>query len=306
MMWSMRLRRSAVALTVMACTAAPLAACGSDDESGEDDGVTVLASFYPLAFVAERIGGAHVTVDNLTQPGVESHHLELSAQQVGSVAEADFVVYQRGYQPSVDDAVEQNAEGEVLDTSDLYPLLEEKPGNYDQLDGDPHVWLDPNNMQQIASEVADQLAQIDPANADEYADNMFALDTELRKLDEAYETTLDQCQRNTFVVAHEAFGHMAHRYDLHQVGIGGLDPESEPSPERIAEVHDIVRTEGVDTIFYEPLVSPKAAETVAADLGIESAVLDPIEGRTDETADEDYLTLMRSNLEALRTANRCG
>ncbi len=277
--------------------------------------MTVLTSFYPLAFAAERVGGDAVTVDNLTQPGVESHDLELSAQQVGSVAEADLVVYQRGYQPSVDDAVEQNVEGEALDTSDLYPLLEDDesgdsndhdPGGYDQLDGDPHVWLDPNNMQQIAGEVADQLAEIDPDNAEKYRDNMSALDTELRELDEAYKTTLDQCELDTFVVAHEAFGHMAHRYDLRQVGIGGLDPESEPSPERIADVHDIVRDEGVDTIFYEPLVSPKAAETVAADLGVESAVLDPIEGLTDETADEDYLTLMRSNLEALRTANRCG
>lgn len=328
----MKNRRAAMAaLSTAALAGLVLSGCGDDAGTASGgDGLTVAASFYPLAFVTERVAGDHATVDNLTQAGGEPHDLELTARQVGEISDADLVVYLAGFQPSVDEAVEQNAEDRAVDVAGLVELLDEpehgdehegehgdehedehadeeshEGHDHGDLAGDPHIWLDPTNLEAIAAAVADRLAEADPDNADDYRANADALNADLQELDQEFETGLAQCTQRVFVVAHEAFGYLAHRYDLEQIGISGIDPEAEPSPERLAEVHDVVREQGVTTIFYERLVSPDVAETLAGDLGVQAAVLDPIEGLTDDTADQDYFSLMRADLEALRAANGC-
>ena len=313
----MSIRRSHAAVSSAAVVLAlVVTGCGGDDTASASDGPTVLASFYPLAYVAERVAAPDGIVENLTQPGVEPHDLELTGQQVGSIADADVVLYLHGFQPAVDEAVEQNADDHSLDvaeTVDLLPATEEEShededgdrDDHGDLEGDPHVWLDPANLAAIAQTVADELAEIVPDRADALQDRADELVAELNALDEEFESGLAQCERRVFVTSHEAFGYLADRYDLEQVGISGLSPDAEPSPARLAEVQEVVQAEGVTTIFYETLVSPKVAETMAEDLDLATAVLDPIEGLTDETADEDYVTLMRANLDALRKANGC-
>jgi zinc transport system substrate-binding protein len=277
-----------------------LAGCGGD-EASSGDLPTVAASFYPLAFVAEQIGGGDVRVVNLTSPGVESHDLELTPRQVAEIAAADLVVYERGFQPSVDEAVDQNAGDARVEVTEVVPLEDE----HGDLAGDPHVWLDPTLLARIADAVADGLAAAVPASADAFRERAEALVAELADLDEEFSTGLGQCERNVVVTTHEAFGYLAHRYGLEMVGISGLSPDAEPSPARLAEVGEVIADEGVTTVFYERLVSPAVAETLADDLGVVTAVLDPIEGLTDETEDEDYFTLMRANLGALEEANGC-
>jgi zinc transport system substrate-binding protein len=310
----MSIRRPHVAASSIAVVLAlVVAGCGDDETASTTDGRTVLASFYPLAYVAERLVAPDGIVENLTQPGVEPHDLELTGQQVGSIADADLVLYLHGFQPAVDEAVEQNADDHSLDvaeTVDPLPAAEEEShededGDHGDLEGDPHVWLDPANLAAISQAVADELAEVVPDRADAVQDRADELIAELNALDEEFDSGLAQCERRVFVTSHEAFGYLADRYDLEQVGISGLSPDAEPSPARLAEVQEVVQAEGVTTIFYETLVSPKVAETMAEDLDLATAVLDPIEGLTDDTADEDYLTLMRANLDALRKANGC-
>ena len=315
----MNLRTRALLLPLAAATGLTLAACGSDGAGASSGGPVVVTSFYPLAFVAERVAGDHAQIENLTQAGAEPHDLELAARQVGQIVDADLVVFLHGFQPSVDAAVEQNAEETALDAGELVDLLPEsgeehadEPAgdgheghDHGDLEGDPHIWLDPANMVAITEAVAGRLAEIDPDHADDFQANADALVADLEAVDAEYEGGLAQCERSVFVTSHAAFGYLAHRYGLEQVGISGIDPDAEPSPERLAEVHDVVAHEGVTTIFYERLVSPKVAETLASDLGVEAAVLDPIEGLTDDTADQDYLALMRANLAALAEANGC-
>jgi zinc transport system substrate-binding protein len=310
----MSIRRPGAATSSIAVVLAlVVAGCGDDDTASASDGPTVLASFYPLAYVAERLAAPDGIVENLTQPGVEPHDLELTGQQVGSIADADLVLYLHGFQPAVDEAVEQNADDHSLDvaeTVDRLPAAEEEShededGDHGDLEGDPHVWLDPSNLAAISQAVADELAEVVPDRADAVQDRADELIAELNALDEEFDSGLAQCERRVFVTSHEAFGYLADRYDLEQVGISGLSPDAEPSPARLAEVQEVVQAEGVTTIFYETLVSPKVAETMAEDLDLATAVLDPIEGLTDDTADEDYLTLMRANLDALRKANGC-
>lgn len=298
-----------------------LAGCGTDSAAG-DDGPSVLASFYPLAYVAERVASPDGTVTNITQPGAEAHGMELTAQQVGQVVDADLVVYLRGFQPAVDQAVDQNAaDRAALDVAEVVGLTapaddhnghdhDDAAGDTTEdtagdLDRDPHVWLDPIAMAGIADALADRLGEIAPGEADGYRERADELIAELHDLDREYQNGLADCARRVVVTSHGAFGHLAHRYDLEMVGVSGIDPDAQPSPARLAEVQRVVEAEGVTTIFYERLVDPAVAEALAADLGVRTDVLDPIEGLTDDTSDEDYLSLMRANLDALREANGC-
>ncbi len=289
--------RGLLSRTVATVASLALAGCGAGTGSAAEagDDVRVVAAFYPFAYVAERVAGDDAAVENLTAPGAEPHDLELSPQQVAAISEATVVVYERGFQPAVDEAVAQNAPGAVVEvTAVVQPLA-----------GDPHIWQDPTRLAAVADAVAEALAGADGEHATAYRERAGQLGSELRDLDEDFRQGLADCDRRSFVTSHAAFGYLAERYDLEMVSISGLSPESEPSPARLAEVQQIAAEEGVTTIFYETLVSPDVAEALAGDLGLQTAVLDPVEGLTDATADEDYFSLMRANLAALRHANGC-
>jgi zinc transport system substrate-binding protein len=312
---------SAALLLAAGCGGGADGSAGSSAESGE---LSIVTAFYPFQFVAEGVAGPHAAVSSLTQPGAEPHDVELTPRQVGSVSSADLVLFQRGFQPAVDEAVDQSQAGELLDTASVVPLAplataedgheeehaaEEHPedDHPDEDHGglDPHVWLDPTKLATIAGAVAERLSALDSENAAAYAANAAALQRDLNAVDEEYRTGLAGCERSEFITTHTAFGYLADRYGLSQVGISGLSPDAEPSPARVAEVQQEARKHGVTTIFYETLVSPAIAESIANDLGLATDVLDPIEGITEQSRGQDYLAVMRSNLVALQKANGC-
>lgn len=283
-----------------------LAACSGDDGSG--DRPRVIASFYPFAFVAEQVAGDHVEVDNLTPPGAEPHDLELTPQQVADLTEASLVIYESGFQPAVDDGIDQAglSDDAVLDVTEVVPLAPATDSADDEsTDVDPHVWLDPTLMQQIANATADRLIEIDPSHRSAYERDRDRLVSQLEQLDTEYEQGLAECERRTIVTSHDAFGYLARRYDLEQIPIAGIDPHAEPAPSDQAEIADLVRDDGITTVFTETLVSDDVAQSIAAETGVTVATLDPIEGLDDDTSDETYLDLMRDNLEVLREANGC-
>ena len=290
-----------------------LAGCGTADNGsggGGDDGgrLAVEASFYPLQWMAEQVGGTHVSVSNLTKAGTEPHELELTPKAVAQLADADIVVYLSGFQPAVDDAV-KNVGGTAFDASSSATLDrtfgndttgEEKPGSTD-----PHFWLDPSKLAAVARAFAGTLADQDPPHAKDYRANATRLVAELTDLDGEYEAALSDCSAKDLVTSHEAFGYLADRYGLEQVGIAGLTPEQEPSATDLANVTKFVKQRKVRTIYFETLVSPAVAKTVAVEAGARTAVLDPIEGLTDRTEGSDYLKVMRSNLKNLQAGQPC-
>jgi zinc transport system substrate-binding protein len=292
-----------------AVAASLLAACGTSGSAVEDGRVSVVASFYPLAEAASKVGGDLVSVQNLTPPGVEPHDLELAPDDIEAIATADVIVYLGGgFQPAVEDALAEAEHAVTVDAlnavaTNAAPASEAEEG----LTVDPHVWLDPARYGEIVRAVADALKEADPANEATYASNAQAYIAEVAALDEEFRTGLSDCERTTIVTSHEAFGYLADAYGLTQVGILGLSPEAEPDPRRLAELRDLVEREGVTTIFAEELVSPKVAETLASEAGVQVAVLNPIESLTDaqEKEGEDYLSLMRENLDTLRKALDC-
>jgi len=277
-----------------------LTGCGALADTGP--GVDVAAAFYPLQYVAERVAGDQAQVEVLTQPGGEPHDTTLSVRETALVAEADVLVVAGGLQPAVDDAVDSAAEdGTVVDTSSSG--FETSNASEIRSD-DPHFWLDPLLMADLGDEVADALVAKDPEHADTYRGNAADLRVDLQELDRSYADGLADCERSTVVVSHDAFGYLD-RYGLEFAPIAGLSPGAEPTPADLSRLQDLIRAEGITTVFSERLVSPRIAQTLADDVGVETAVLDPIEGLTDETRDEDYLSLMRANLAALEQANDC-
>lgn len=330
---------AATALALSACTST----ASSGDSSSKDGSLTVMASFYPLKYLAEKVGGEYVSVTSLTPDGAEPHDLELSPKMVDSLSSADAVIYLAGFQSAVDEAIEQQAPKTIIDVSSAaelveagsdanHPAEEEEATDETQsgeteahdhdheghdheghdhaghdhhhdMSADPHFWLDPIRMAKAATLVGDKLAEADSAHADTYKANAKALAEELTALGDTLVTKTSTCKVKTFVTAHTAFGYLADRTGLTQVGISGLDPESSPSPARLAEIGQIAKEQGVTTIFTEALIDPKVAQTLADDLGITTAVLDPIESQTD--ASKDYAAVMQANIDALTKANNC-
>jgi len=313
------MRRRSVRRTIAVPAMCLLAACGNGNASGEvdtdgatDAGLSVRAAFYPLQWIAEQVGGSVVSVQSLTPPGAEPHDLELGPQDVAAIGEADLVVFLAEFQPAVDEAVEQEAADTFFDAAEhteldlTYTPIEEGAEETEEAGStDPHFWLDPLRLAEVADALAARLGQLDSDNAGTFTANVETLRTALEELDTELKQGLAACESTDLVTSHNAFGYFAEAYGLTQVGITGVTPEEEPSTEDLAEVADFVEENDVRTIYYETLVSPAIADTVAAETGAQTALLDPLEGLTDESAGSDYLEVMRSNLDSIRAGQPC-
>jgi len=265
------------------------AGCGGGGAS-DDERTNVVASFYPLAFAAEQVGGDSVRVRNVTPPGAEPHDLEATPGDVQELHDADLVLLLGdGFQPQLEEAA---GSGEhVLRLLDVPGLR--RPGS-----NDLHVWLDPVRYSVLVGWVGAALNR-PTASA--------RLDRRIQALDREYRRGLANCARREIVTNHAAFGYLADRYRLEQIPITGSSPEGEPAPGDLERAVEAVRETGATTVFVEPLVSADVAETVAREAGVKTAVLNPIEGLTEseQAGGADYFSLMRANLAALREALSC-
>ncbi|MFZ3497530.1 metal ABC transporter substrate-binding protein [Streptomyces sp. 5.8] len=324
---------AALAATVALAATALTACSGTAGAAGAKDGkLDVMASFYPMQFLAEQIGKDHVQVDTLTKPGVEPHDLEITPKQTAQLGEADVVLYLKTLQPAVDKAVAQSGVKNIVDAGTLTKLEVHgtsghdehgsEPGHgeegHEHTDGDehakddghnhgesgedPHVWLDPVKYAEIAKGVGAALEKSDPDHAADYKKNTDDLVAKLGALDTEFKDGLKNTASKTFITTHSAFGYLAERYGLDQEGISGVDPESEPSPARMKELQTLAKQDNVSTVFFETLASDKTAKTLAADTGLKTDVLDPLEGITDKSQGADYFEVMRSNLKNLQKA----
>lgn len=320
-----------LALGLSACSALSSDSDSAAKATTSSGALKVSASFYPVQYLVQAVGGDHVSVTSVTPTNVEPHDFELSPKDVTALSETSLIAYVSGFQPSLDDAVSQVSGPTVLDLASNVALehhdgVEEEheeeataeasttastaeastsssdAHNSEADESDPHFWLDPVRMKDAAVAVEAALAKADPANADDYEANLKTLEGTLGDLDASYEDGLAQCERKDVVTSHAAFGYLTERYGLTQTSISGVDPESEPSPADLAAVKKVVQSTGTTTIFTEELVSPKTAEAVASETGAKTAVLSPIESAPEEG---DYATAMTGNLDELRTALDC-
>jgi zinc transport system substrate-binding protein len=289
----------------------------SQSSSSDPDGrPAVVAAIYPLQWLSEQVGGPDAAVSVLTAPGVEPHDLELGAQQVAQLQNAALTVYVKGVQPAVDEAVTPETSFDAATAVTTLPAGEdahaheedaahgheegEQAHDHEGEAADPHIWLDPSRLATVATKLGERLAAADPAHAQGYKDRAARTASALTALDQEFSKGLATCTTRTMVTAHAAFGYLADRYKLQQVGIT-LDPEQEPSPARLAQVATAAKNAKVTTIFTEALVNPKVAEVLASEVGARTAVLDPLESKPSG----DYPSAMRDNLKSLQTALGC-
>ncbi len=298
------MRRWVLLLTALGLVAGLTSACRLP-KSGEH---TVVASFYPLYFIAERVAGRYNDVVDLTPPGVEPHEYELTVRQVAEIDNARVGFYERGVAPSIDQAMDNDSPDRALDVTSVVPLAAPVAGSgveHTSDDKDPHFWQDPTLMAEATRAFASTMAEADPAHAAYYRAQGRRLVRDLGRVDAEYRRTLANCRVDTIVVSHDAFEYLARRYGVDVVPIAGLEPDAEPSLQRLHDLANLIRDRGVTTVFFETLASPDLAESLAGDVGVRSAVLDPIEGLSSDDPDATYLTLMRQNLAALAKAGDC-
>lgn len=320
-----------------------VSACSTSDaaERTDDGRLKVVTSFYPMQFLAERIGGDNVSVTTLTKPGVEPHDLELKPRQTAELNDSGFILYLKGVQPAVDEAIAQADVAHKVDAAELTTLEtfgsgdghghshdegghahEEGDGHAHEEEGhahedeagheghdhaaeggaNPHIWLDPAKYAEVAEGVGARMEKADPDHAAEYKKNTEDLVAELTALDKDFEQGLKNSATKTFITTHAAFDYLAEAYGLKQESIAGVSPEAEPSPARIKELQTIAKKDKVTTVFFETLASDRTAKTLAKDTGLKTDVLDPLEGITEKSQGDDYTEVMRSNLAALQKA----
>lgn len=326
-------RRTLLAALGLSTGAGVLAACGGDGngDGGGAGSSTVIAPCYPIAYLAQRIGGDPLEVVNLATPGADAHGLELSVRQVQQLRDAALVVQIAGFQAAMDDAISTHGDQNVLEVAEAMTMLpsdgshedhegegheghdhdaSDAGGEHDEHEGedeheghdhgptDPHFWQDPLRMADLGDALATRLGSIVPDQAQTFTSNAQTLRTELEELDAELSEKYGAVQgERPFVTSHAAYAYLADRYDLHQIGITGVDPEVEPSPQRLLELERIIKDEGVTTVFFETTASPKVAQTLADNVGVESEELDNLATQLSE--DADYPRVMRENAEKL-------
>lgn len=298
----------------------------------------VEASFYPMYEFARSVGGDLADVELLVPSGTEPHDWEPTPQDIAKIEDADLLVYNgAGMESWVDQVLDASANAklrtvEASEGLDIMEGSEEEEHEHDHEAGeahshessedhdhdaeeahghdhdhgglDPHVWLSPKLAAQEVRNIEAAFAKADPDHAAQYKSNADAYVAKLDALDAEFKSGLTGTKRTDFITQHAAFGYLARDYGLTQVPIAGLSPDQEPSAREMADVVEFAKQHDVKTIFFETLVSSKVAETIATEIGAKTDVLNPLEGLTSEetAAGEDYLSVMRKNLEALKKA----
>lgn len=309
-----RLVISAVCITV-------LVACGGGNNSSDsnENVPNVVASFYPIAEIVSRVGGANVNVIRLTPPGEGAHDVQLTAKNLEQLSSAQLAFYiGDGFQPDVEKAVSSLPASvravDLLTSLELLPITQQLSGTEGETDGevlasgkDPHVWLDPANMVKMTRAITDAMADITPALSAVFASNAETYISELETLGRDIDTTLTTCESRVLVTSHRAFAYLAHRANLDQVAISGVNPEQEPSAKSLEVIASFAQQQNVTTIFFETLLPADLARTLADKVGAVAEVLDPIEGLTskDLANGATYISVQRDNLTRIAAGLRC-
>lgn len=280
--------------------------------------ISVVTTLFPLYDFAKNVGGDHVNVILLLPPGVEAHAFEPTPHDMITINEADLFVYTGKFmEPWANDTIKSatNAQMISIDTSSGITLTQEKNDHEKPIqeeehhDGiDPHIWLDLDNAQKMVDTITTALIKKDPVHATEYQSNAIIYKEKLKALDHTYATSLTNCASREIVYGgHYAFGYLSAKYDLSYETAYGISPDAEPSAHDLALLIEQVKEDHVTTIFYEELLSPKVAETIAQETGTQLRMLNPAHNITKEEFENGttFITIMENNLQNLTYGLSC-
>lgn len=304
-------KKMSLLITIIFMSTMIMTGCGSSNSGMVEGKVNVMTSFYPLFDFTQKIGGEHVNVINLIPAGVDSHDWTPKTQDMANITDADLLIYNGlGFEGWVENflgGLESDSKLVSVEASRGITAIE---GSHDEDDHDdhgeldPHVWLSPLQAKKMAENVKNALIQVDSANQSDYEKNYGQLIEQLDELHYKFEDVIAKSPRKDIVVSHEAYGYLVRDYDINQIGIMGISPNAEPTPQDMKRITDFVKEKDIKYILFEELVSPKLAQTLADDAGIETLVFNPLEGLTNEQieAGEDYISMMEINLTSIEKA----
>ena len=310
-----------------------VAGCTNIVKQDSSEKTSVITTLFPLYEFAKEVGKDKVEVTLLLPPGAEAHTFEPKPSDIQKINNADMFLYVgAGMEPWAHDIVEgtNNKKLTLLDASSKVTLLkseeheheehgheaeeehetelEEHEEEHNHGEYDPHIWLDFENDQKIVNAIADSLSQKDPANKDFYLKNAQEYNAKLAKLHTDYISSLSNCKQKEFISGgHNAFSYLAHKYGLETISAFGISPDSEPTPQKIKEIVDLTKEHGIKYIYFEKLINPKMAETIASEAGAKTLVLNPAHNLQKEQLQQGmtFISLMEENLENLKIGLEC-
>lgn len=291
-----------------ACNTTPKNTPTATDKN--NDNITVYVSIYPMYDFASKIGGDKINLSTMVPSGTEPHDWEPTAIDITHLEEADVFIYNgAGMEHWVEDVLAslQNENLIIVEASNKIDFIKGHSHHGEHKEEgthDPHVWLYPLNAKIQMENIKNALVEADPSNKDYYETNYEKYAAECDALDQEFKDILIPLVNKDIIVSHEAYGYLCKAYDLNQIGIEGLSSDSDPDPARMAEIINLAKEKDINTIFFEETVSSKVAETIAKEIGAKTAVLSPIEGlsKDQKSAGDDYFSVMRQNLDALKSA----
>lgn len=323
--------KSRISLLALALVlVASLTACGSKSSGSIVEGkVNVVTTFYPIYEFTKEIGGDDINVVNLLPVGVEPHDWTPRSQDIMNTSKAQLFLYNgaglEGWVPNFLKGLDSSSNVEAVEVSQGIDLImtDEEDGHdhgesgeedhheadddhnsdasEDSLHTDPHTWVSPKSALIMARNIKESLQSVDPDHQEGYEERYNKLAERLEALDSKFEEELAKLPNHKIVVSHQAFSYLARDYGLEQHAIMGLSPDAEPRGQDIVKLAKMVKEEGIKYIFFEELVSDKLAKMLAAEAGVSTLVLNPVEGLTSEQEKngDNYFTLMENNLQNL-------
>ncbi len=301
------------AITLLVIATAGVILLANNRDQAQNNTLSVAASYYPLYDFAKQVGGKHVTVTNIAGDN-EPHEFDPSPQAIIAAQKAQVFVYNGGHlEPWVGKFLPSYSHTAVKASKDISTKAvtaeEESRAQTEHANQqvDPHFWLDPVLAQQIVRNIQYGLSSADPEHSKDYAANANTLVTQLSDLDTQFRLGLAHCQQHNVISSHQAMSYLSSRYNFTVNSISGLSPEDEPSPAKLSELANLVRTKNIHYVFFENLASQRLADTIAAEAGAKTLVFNPIErvNTKEQIHGQNYITIQKQNLANLRTALAC-
>ncbi len=276
--------------------------------------ISVITTLFPWYDLVKEIGGERVEVKLLLPPGVEPHAFEPTPSDMIAVSKAKFFVFTGDYMEPWAQDILDSLNGDAPKTVILGEGLATLTDN-DELEAhsevatlDPHIWLDPMLVSKAAGRMAQALAKVDPSSAEYYNRRLEAYQLRLEKLDNDYRYSLARCDQPVFIFAgHYVFGYLAERYNLKYEAAQGFSPDSEGSPQSIANLSNLLSETRAAYLFAEELDNPQLAQSIAEENDVKILMLNSAHNvsRDDLKAGVTYIEIMRDNLEKLKTGLKC-
>jgi len=283
----------------------------SNNSENESKKIKIVTTFYPVYEFTKNVAKENADIKLLIPSSIEPHEWEPTPKDVGAIQNADLFIYNSPYMetwvPNIEKSLD-NKKSSFIEASSGISLIkgqeneEEHSTNNNSEQMDPHVWLSPVLAQKEVQNITKALINIDPAHKAEYKKNSDNYIKRLQALDEQYRTTLMNMKNKEIITQHAAFGYLTKQYGLVQVPIAGLSPSNEPSPSRLADLKQFAKSHDINTIFFEEVASPKVANTLANEIGAKTAVLNTLEGLSEDEQKQgiDYISVMENNLKILK------